>query len=363
MTLTLHLSQPFQCHSCGRCCRNSWDIRVEPSARDGISHSEASNHVRRQGYQPLVVLADSTTVTGRTEDGACVFLSPELLCSVHGELGGSAKPLACQLYPYSVTAAPDGYYASLSFACPSVVAGAGGDLQANRQELLELLGERGAGPQELPHEVEVTEGRFLSWASYLQLEERLLQAFRPEDPVASLLDLAVGVLDGAPDLRSVGREDAFEESVLAMFSASVISLWELPQAPDERQAYSQAVLTGEPVWSQRQGMALPPFDIGVVDEAWVAEVFARYFRNAVVGKALLSPTVVSRLLALAIGCTLVLYYSEAFRQAQGVEAVSMEHLSRGFELVEADLVTHTRSADPLFAAFESTLREARGMEG
>lgn len=366
MTAVLHLSQPFQCHSCGRCCRNSWDIRVEPQARPGISNSEAFHQIQRQGYQPLVVLADDSIATGRTPEGACLFLTAEQLCSIHGELGGGNKPLACQLYPYSVTATPTGYYASLSFACPSVVAGAGGDLEANRQELLGLLEERGAGAQELPHQVEIAEGRQVSWSSYQSLEVRLLEAFRPEDPVSSLLDLAVAMLENVepwPDLRASERDDPFEESVLAMFAASVISLWELPQAPEQRQDYSQAVLSGSPVWSQRHGIALPPFDIGLVSEAWVVDVFARYFRNAVVGKALLAPTVVSRLLALAIGSALVLYYSEAFRQAQGEDAVSMETLSRSFELVEADLVTHTRSADPLFAAFESTLRQARGLEG
>jgi Fe-S-cluster containining protein len=370
----LHLAddQAFQCHSCGRCCRNTWAIRVEPQARQDIEASQAAQESRKAGFQPLVVLADGTTATGRRQDGACVFLTRQELCAVHGELGGARKPLACQLYPYSLTATPDGYFASLSFACPSVVAGLGGDLETNRRELAGLLSQRGAGPSEVSlHRVEVTAGRFVSWASYRKLEEALLAAFRPEDPVGALLGAAVGVVGALassggdpvwPVFEQVSREDPFEESLLAMFCASVIALWELPDRHDERQAFSERVLSGQTLASVRHGIPLPAFDFVQPKSPLEVETFGRYFRNAVFGKTLLAGPVVSRLLTLACASALVLYYSDAFRQAEGATELRLKDLARAFELVEADLVTHTQSADPLFVAFERTLCQTQEME-
>ena len=372
MSQALHLAstQSFQCHSCGRCCRNSWDIRVEAGARQGIAASSAAQRCEKEGYLPLVVLADGTVATGRRQDGACVFLTGKELCSIHGELGGGRKPLACQLYPYSLTATPDGYFASLSFACPSVVEGVGGNLEANRRELQALLEERSSGDVEVPHQVEIVAGRFVSWASYRALEGKLLLAYRADDPIGSLLDCAVGIVGAVirgeetspwPDLSTVIREEPFEESLLAMFCASVIALWELPDHPEDRQAFSQAVLSGLPVHSQRYDLPLPSLDFGKA-EGQLIETFDRYFANAIHGKSLLAGPVVSRLLALACGCALVMYYGNAFRQAEGAAELSWKALSRAFELVEADLVTHTRSADPLFAAFEGSLCQAHQIE-
>lgn len=367
MSPPLHLlpSQSFQCHSCGRCCRNSWDIRVEPSARRDILASHAADAVTRSGFTPLIVLSDGSEAANRRQDGACVFLDTGELCSLHAELGGARKPLACQLYPYSVTATPDGFFASLSFACPSVVAGQGGDLEANRMELSDLLRERGSAA-DAPQQVEVLAGRSISWTSYRKLEDRLRQAFLPAQPVRSLLDAAVSIVktlkqsgDPAwPDLAQSRGEELFEESMLAMFSASVIALWELPSNPEGRQAFSQAVLAGEPLHSTRHGMPLPNFDFFPVDSALTEEIFGRYFENAIFGKSLLTGPVLDRLLALACGYTLAGYYEAAFRQQAGAEQANPETISRAFELVEADLLSHTRSADPLFAAFAATLCQA-----
>lgn len=363
MSLPLHLPewQSFECRSCGRCCRNSWEIRVELEAVAAIAASQSVRRVEKEGFLPLVVLPDGSAATGRRPDGGCVFLDENSLCSLHGELGREQKPLACQLFPYSLTATPDGYFASLSFACPSVVAGHGGDLASNRQELQGLLAARGsAGP--LPHQVELWPGQGVAWSDYLRLEQELLAQFDPRDPVVSLLDLAAGLARSPERLISLRREDPFEESVLAMICASVIALWELPDSPELRQSFSQAVLGGEPLASERHGMALPVFDFGPTPSPLLVPIFERYFQNAVLGKTLLAAPLLQRLLALACGYALVVYYGEAFRQAGGGGEWNLELASRAFELVEGDLVTHTASADELFAVFASTLLPAREKE-
>lgn len=368
MTAALHIAASFTCHSCGRCCRNSWDILVEPAARSAIAGSAAAQKAERSGYQPLVVHSEQTVATGRRKDGACVFLDAQQLCSLHAELGSQSKPLACRLYPYSIVATPSGYYASLSFACPSVVEGQGGELEGNRGELQHMLDSIGDFKHELPHQVTLRPGESISWGAYLALEPRILEAFRPEDPVVSLLDLAVAVLltDGSkpwPDLRPAKREEPFEESMLAMFCASVIALWNEPERPELREEMSRAVLAGESIWSERHQITLLPFDILRAEPPWLKEIFQRYVDNAVFGKSLLARSVVSRLLALAIGSALVLYYADTFAHAQGSSQLSLEAVTRSFELVEADLVTHTQSLDPLFATFESTLCQVYNLEG
>jgi Fe-S-cluster containining protein len=360
----LHLEawQAFECHSCGRCCRDSWHIHVEPQARPAILASQAARRCEKEGYLPLVVLPDQTALTGRREDGACVFLDGKNLCTIHGELGGSHKPLACQLYPYTLTATPDGYFASLSFACPSVVAGpAAAKLESNREELLALLAQRGrSGP--LPERVELWPGQMLDWRQYRELEPALLAEFDASDPVTALLDLAVGLLRSPTRPARVRREEPFEESLLEMICASVIALWELPETPEQRQSFSQAVLLGEPLLSHRHGIPLPAFAWGPTPSPLMLSVFERYFRNAVEGKALLAGPLLHRLLALACGYALVLYYGEAFRQACGAGEWNLDLLSRAFALVEAELVTHTASADELFTVFGNSLRQAHESE-
>jgi len=64
-------------------------------------------------------------------DGDCVFLGEGNLCLVHKHLGYAAKPLGCRLYPFTLTAAPDGCRVGVRFSCPAVA-------QLRGQPLLEL---------------------------------------------------------------------------------------------------------------------------------------------------------------------------------------------------------------------------------
>ena len=84
--------------------------------------------------------------------------------------------------------------------------------------------------------------------------------------------------------------------------------------------------------------------------------------------------VVSRLLGLAAGTALIVYYSQAFESSDATlresndatlreanQATRREAISRAFELVEAELLTHSRSTDPLFASLEETFCTAYGL--
>jgi Fe-S-cluster containining protein len=44
-------------------------------------------------------------------DGRCVFLTQQNRCALHERFGVESKPSMCQLFPYTFTEAPDGFYA------------------------------------------------------------------------------------------------------------------------------------------------------------------------------------------------------------------------------------------------------------
>lgn len=368
--LNLAPFQSFQCHSCGRCCRNSWSVEVEPAALPAITSSGATREKIRQGYIPLVVTASGMTVTGRDEQGACLYLDSASLCELHGELGAQRKPLACQLYPYSITATPDGDFASLSFACPVALWGHDGRHEENHRELEALLRRRGQRGGPLPHQVELVPGRFIPWTSYRDLELALEQRLDRSALSMSMLG-SVGALlsllshtpseqiSGWQAVQAFPPEDEFEVQLVEMVGASVIALLELPAAPLLRQELSSALLSGASPVGPRHGAVLPSFSLRFEPDQLLGDCLDRYLANALFGKALLSGTVVSRLLLLATGTALVAYYSQVFETLTGNRK---EAITRAFELVEAELLTHSRSADPLFASLEATFCQAYGLK-
>ena len=385
--MELHLApfQSFRCNGCGRCCRNSWSVEVEPVALSEIAASVATQSKERQGYQPLVVLSAGQTVTGRDSSGACLYLDSVGLCELHAELGAEKKPLACQLYPYSVTSTPDGRFASLSFACPVALWGSDENLEVNRSDLQSLLQRRGATGGPLPETVEIVRGRAVPWSSYLQLEAALSQRLQADLPARSSLGAVGSVLsilaatpgDTVPDWSSLtadAPDEEFEEQLLEMVCASLIALLELPDQPELRQEFSQALQAGAPLVSPRHRYPLPALSFGARPDALLETCFERYLANFLFGKALLCGTVVSRLLGLAAGTALIVYYSQAFESSDATlresndatlreanQATRREAISRAFELVEAELLTHSRSTDPLFASLEETFCTAYGL--
>ncbi len=344
-------------------------MEVEPRALPKIADSKATKRREQQGYIPLVVSPSGRTVTGRDSSGACLYLDDGGLCELHGELGAEHKPLACQLYPYSITATPDGYFASLSFACPVALWGHDGPLDVNRHELETLLESRGHKNGPLPHQVEIVRGRFIPWSAYRALETDLEKKIDREAPALSLLGAVGSVLtilsqtaeNEPPSWEALGAvppEDEFEEKLLEMVCASVIALLELPSEPELRQEMSQAIQSGTCSLAPRHQCPLPPFSLRTRPDDLLRGALERYLSNAIFGKALLGGTAISRLLLLVVGTGLIVYYSQAF------EAVTLnrkEAITRAFELIEAELLTHSHSADPLFFSLEETFCRAYGL--
>lgn len=64
-------------------------------------------------------------VLNQTADNRCVFLRDDGHCGIHVELGASAKPIGCQLFPFVLLPVDDAWQLSYRFDCPSVAGSKG----------------------------------------------------------------------------------------------------------------------------------------------------------------------------------------------------------------------------------------------
>ena len=127
--------QRYSCHGCGDCCR---DFTVQLRERDLA-------RLREQGWErelgEVTVEFRGRRYLRQRDDGACVFLRPDGRCRIHAEHGFEAKPVACQLFPF--TFAPDARAArvGVSFACASVLESKGASLASHLAEVRRMAGE------------------------------------------------------------------------------------------------------------------------------------------------------------------------------------------------------------------------------
>ncbi len=126
----------YSCHGCGACCR---DFTIELREKD----FEA---LQRQGWEAELGGPFWTQFRGRRwlrqrADGSCVFLQEDGRCRVHARFGLEAKPLACQLFPFSFAPGPERARVGVSFACSSVQRGLGAELSSHAADLRRMQSE------------------------------------------------------------------------------------------------------------------------------------------------------------------------------------------------------------------------------
>ena len=125
--------QRYSCHGCGDCCR---DFTIELRGDD-------FERVRAQGWdaelgEPFWVEFAGRRWLRQREDGACIFLGEGGTCRIHARHGLAAKPVACQLFPFSFAPGPSGARIGVNFACVSVRRSAGAGLATHETELRRL---------------------------------------------------------------------------------------------------------------------------------------------------------------------------------------------------------------------------------
>lgn len=358
--------QRFECTSCGKCCAGAWNVPVNSKAREVIEESQVYASGTKDGYIPLIVADDGKVSLGRQSNGHCVFLAEDNLCNLHREVGAKDKPVVCRTYPQLVTNTPDGYFVSLSFACPAVLDNQGDLLTAGKGELQELLHEFAPEvPQNTPVAaiVNLTEAQTVTWGEYKTLEGRLLQAFNPMQPALSALVMAEQLLDAcASGNQALLLDQGFDTNLqpgplgnqlLDLFTLHSLAILELETQPEERVRLMERLAGGEAVVSTRHGFSLHLDDAVTQAREEDAELIRFYFQNIVFGKRLTTSTVTDGLLTVAVGLSLLLFYLEVFRPGVDLQ----EARERAFEIVEADVVTHSHGLDVLLNEFGKALSQ------
>jgi lysine-N-methylase len=88
-------------------------------------------------------------VLNHAPGGGCVFLMEDGRCRIHAKYGYEAKPLGCQLYPFTLESDGELIRAGIRFDCPSVSGNQGEALGKHRRDVGRIAS---ALKQELPDE-------------------------------------------------------------------------------------------------------------------------------------------------------------------------------------------------------------------
>ncbi len=177
MALIFDTEQNFTCRSCGECCRRAFDIVVTEAEKRRYESAAAARWFRETdasepgaASSPFEFAQGGLVRIRKRSDGVCGFLSAENRCRIHEELGGSAKPLTCQMFPFSFDAVSGDTRVRSSFCCPTVVRNDGSPLQVQQPELGSLVARwRKAG---------TSEDRPLEWVRGVRIDSEQLESIR-----------------------------------------------------------------------------------------------------------------------------------------------------------------------------------------
>lgn len=177
MPLVLDPEQNFTCKGCGQCCRRSFDIVATPAESQRLEAANAARWFRESasatpGTENPVFeyLAGGLLRIRKRPDGVCGFLSDENRCRIHEEMGGTAKPLSCQMFPYSFDPVAGDTRVSMNQGCPTVLRNEGRPLDDQRAE----IGSLAARWRKASSPADVT----LEWVRGVPLDPELLDTMR-----------------------------------------------------------------------------------------------------------------------------------------------------------------------------------------
>lgn len=186
----LPVIQNWDCHGCGECCRE-YEVHVTESERQRINDQGWDNDSALQGTRLFVAVGPwwrrRWRLNTRASDGGCIFLNEEGRCRIHAKFGGAAKPLACQVYPFTFTPSGGHWRIGIRFACPSVCDNLGRPVTAHHDDLIRYgkgLEER-EGVQQRSDVAPPLQGRqFVPWSDIQHLTNALVTVLdRTHEPL------------------------------------------------------------------------------------------------------------------------------------------------------------------------------------
>jgi len=378
--------QRWSCHSCGACCRSLVAHLFETDRR----------RIDQQGWRDELGVAPyvhtgGSYVLNKRRDGdeeVCVFLDEHNRCRIHTRYGEQAKPIACRIFPFSVTAIDGAWQVSLRFDCPSVTGSKGEptagkerwlrDLTrelpavANRRTVRARLGRRIRATRE---EEDIITRRFVDWFSVASTDapavhHRLIAAARLTlslgqmrfdkvrgDRFGELLDLLIAgsgvVVDPLPD-PCTARQRAMSRQ-LAFVHAEHVSLEALRGGAMRRFALRFDQLRRGTIF--RKGQGVVPFLPGCgpgqavrfeqverivpdpADAPRTAELLSRYVVARLAGRTVFGAgyydrSVVGGLSALWLSITSVGWIARYLCARRGAEMFSFDDVSSALGVVD-----------------------------
>ena len=327
---------------CGRSCDAGWSTVVDRGFRARAKHTEAFAQAREQGYIPLRLRPDRREELAKKDDGTCVFLNAERLCTIHAESGGETKPHTCQRFPFHPISSPGGYYLGLSFYCTAVREGRGRKVEVHREFVNQIIRTEAANPAFAPFQgdrVQLAPGLDLSWQDYLGFEHKLQASWSFESLEGDLIAAVFEVLDEQPNGPV---QDAMLQMVETFFP-TLVSLAESPRDAEPRGLIAQKVADGQPYFSPRLGKEVATAS----PDPNCSELVMRYFQHVLFRKFLIGGDLVGRLLYLILVKRGLHFFAS---QAAGGVA-SEEHMWEALGVVEQNLMIHVSGLDGIYRYF------------
>ncbi len=274
--------QRWSCHSCGYCCRELVVHLFEADRR----RLDRQAWQQQLGVEPYVK-AGKGWVLNKRADGACVFLDADDRCTIHAKLGLEEKPLACQLFPFSVRPVDRGWQATLRFDCPSVALSRGEPLGQHRASLSDLAGQLDLAGPSGGDAVDLTRGLRGQAEEVAALAEGVTGWIRHGDlPVEDRLVGAARLTQmlATAKLKKV-RGPRFVELVDLLVAALPNEAAQRSESPSAR----QCAMLRQLVFVHAEHVTVAELNAGFVDKArlrWRQLDSARRFR---VGKGVVPP--------------------------------------------------------------------------
>lgn len=130
--------QCYNCTACGKCCGGIFTVILRPEEYERIKEQGWEDDLAMQGTPIFARLGKGYRLANR-DNGKCVFLDEQNYCRIHAKFGLTAKPLACQLYPFKFIPTGGTVHTDVRFDCPEVAKNTGRPVTVYQDELLEML--------------------------------------------------------------------------------------------------------------------------------------------------------------------------------------------------------------------------------